>query len=94
MEERSLTLRGLTWPRALSFISGLGMMAASVLTIIHFFQANYPATIFQGSFCDISAFFNCDSSAFSSISQVAGVPLGYFGTRWLAHRARPRAAGH
>ena len=79
MEDRSLTLKGLTWPRVLSFIAGLGMMAASVLTIRHFFQANYPATIFQGSFCDISAFFNCDSSAFSSISQVAGVPLGYFG---------------
>ncbi len=76
---RSLTLDGLTWPRALSFISGLGMIAASVLTIRHFFMANYPATIFTGSFCDISAFFNCDSSAFSPIAQLFGVPLGYFG---------------
>jgi len=79
MEDKSLTLKGLTWPRALSFFAGLGMMAASLLTIRHFFLANYPATIFQGSFCDISAFFNCDASAFSVISQVAGVPLGYFG---------------
>jgi protein-disulfide isomerase/uncharacterized membrane protein len=55
------------------------MMIASILTIRHFFLANYPASIFEGSFCDISAFFNCDSSAFSSISQVGGVPLGYFG---------------
>jgi uncharacterized membrane protein/protein-disulfide isomerase len=76
---RSLTLGGLTVPRALSFLSGLGMIAASVLTIRHFFLANYPATIFTGSFCDISAFFNCDSSAFSPISQVLGVPLGFFG---------------
>ncbi|HVP89816.1 MAG TPA: vitamin K epoxide reductase family protein [Terriglobales bacterium] len=75
----SLTLNGLTWPRVLSFLSGLGMAAASVLTIRHFFMANYPATIFTGSFCDISAFFNCDSSAFSPIAQVFGVPLGYFG---------------
>jgi uncharacterized membrane protein/protein-disulfide isomerase len=76
---RSLTLGGLTVPRVLSLLSGLGMIAASVLTIRHFFLANYPATIFTGSFCDISAFFNCDSSAFSPISQILGVPLGYFG---------------
>jgi uncharacterized membrane protein/predicted DsbA family dithiol-disulfide isomerase len=77
--QRTLTLGGLTVPRALSFLSGAGMIAASILTIRHFFAANYPATIFTGSFCDISAFFNCDSSAFSPIAQVLGVPLGYFG---------------
>ncbi len=76
---RTLTLGGLTLPRILSFIAGLGMIVASVMTIRHFFLANYPKTIFTGSFCDISAFFNCDSSAFSSISQVMGVPLGFFG---------------
>jgi uncharacterized membrane protein/protein-disulfide isomerase len=67
------------WVRILSFLCGLGMVAASVMTIRHFFMANYPSSIFQGSFCDISVFFNCDSSAFSVISQVRGVPLGYFG---------------
>jgi uncharacterized membrane protein len=77
--KRSLTLNGTTWQRVLSFFSGIGMLVASLLTIRHFFLANYPETIFEGSFCDISAFFNCDSSAFSSLSQVAGVPLGYFG---------------
>jgi predicted DsbA family dithiol-disulfide isomerase/uncharacterized membrane protein len=76
---QSVTLNGTSWPRILSFVSGLGMMVASALTIQHFFAANYPASIWAGSFCDISAFFNCDSSAFSLISQVAGVPLGYFG---------------
>jgi uncharacterized membrane protein len=75
-ERRTLTLSGLTVPRVLSFVSGAGMIAASVLTIRHFFLANYPATIFTGSFCDINSFFNCDSSAFSSIAQVMGVPLG------------------
>ncbi len=78
-KNRTLTLGGLTVPRVMSVFAGCGMIAASVLTIQHFFLANYPATIFTGSFCDISAFFNCDSSAFSSISQVMGVPLGYFG---------------
>ncbi len=66
-------------PRTLSFVSGAGMVAASVFTIRHFFEANYPESIFAGSVCDINAFFNCDSSAYSSIAQFAGVPLGYFG---------------
>ena len=55
------------------------MIAFSALTIRHFFAANYPASIFAGSFCDINAFFNCNSSAFSALAQIAGVPLGYFG---------------
>src|SRR4030042_2345709 len=75
----TLTLSGLTLPRVLSFVAGAGMITASVMTIDHFFKANYPKTIFEGSFCDISAFFNCDSSAFSSIAQVMGIPLGFFG---------------
>ncbi len=76
---RSLTLNGITGPRLLSFASGVGMVVASILTINHFFAANFPASIFEGSFCDINAFFNCDSSAFSSISDFGGVPMGYFG---------------
>ncbi len=76
---RTLTLKGWNVPRVLSFLFGAGMITASFMTIQHFFAANYPKTIFEGSFCDINAFFNCDSSAFSSIAAVAGVPLGYFG---------------
>jgi uncharacterized membrane protein/protein-disulfide isomerase len=79
IDRRTLTLDGFKLRRLLSFLAGAGMIAASVLTIDHFFKANYPKTIFAGSFCDISAFFNCDSSAFSSISQIMGVPLGFFG---------------
>ena len=77
--DRTLTLNGLTLPRILSFISGFGMIVASAMTIQHYFAANFPETIFEGSFCDINAFFNCNSSAFSNISQLWGVPLGYFG---------------
>ncbi len=76
---RSLTLAGNSGPRWLSFSAGLGMAAFSVLTIRHFFAANYPVSIWAGSFCDISAFFNCNSSAFSPIAEIAGIPLGYFG---------------
>jgi uncharacterized membrane protein/protein-disulfide isomerase len=76
---RSLTLEGARWRRFLSFIAGAGMVTASWMTIKHFYDANFPESIFKGAFCDISKFFNCDSSAYSAIAQVAGVPLGYFG---------------
>ena len=75
----SLTLEGWTWKRVASLAAGAGMAVASYMTIRHFFAANYPESIWEGSFCDISAFFNCDSSAYSSISAVAGVPIGVFG---------------
>jgi protein-disulfide isomerase/uncharacterized membrane protein len=75
----SLTLRGSGGRRFLSFLAGAGMIAASVLTIRHFFNANFPESIFRGAFCDISAFFNCDSSAYSRIAHFHGVPMGYFG---------------
>jgi uncharacterized membrane protein/protein-disulfide isomerase len=74
----SLTM-GAVRPRVLSFLAGLGMMAASLITIQHYYAANFPESIYEGTFCDISAFFNCDSSAFSILSTIAGVPLGYFG---------------
>ncbi len=76
---RGLTVNGPTLPRFFSFLSGAGMIAASVMTIQHFFAANYPETIFKGSFCDINSFFNCNNSAFSEISQIMGIPLGFFG---------------
>jgi uncharacterized membrane protein len=77
--QESLGLNGKPWPRVLSFISGIGMIVASILTIRHYFAANFPESIFEGSFCDFNEFFNCDSSAFALISQVGGIPIGYFG---------------
>jgi uncharacterized membrane protein len=55
------------------------MVVFSIMTIDHFYAANYPESIFEGSFCDISTFFNCDSSAYAGIAVIAGVPLGYLG---------------
>ncbi len=77
--EQSLTLGKHPWRRLWSLIAGSGMIAASVMTIRHFYLANFPDSIYKGAFCDISAFFNCDGSAFSSIAQFWGVPMGWFG---------------
>ena len=71
-----LTTGGRAGPRLASFAAGLGMAWFSFLTIQHFFEANYPDSIYAGSFCDISAFFNCNSSAYSALSVFMDVPLG------------------
>jgi uncharacterized membrane protein/protein-disulfide isomerase len=75
----SLTLEGAGFRRFSSFIAGAGMITASAMTIRHFFNANFPESIFQGAFCDINTFFNCDSSAYSPIAHFHGVPMGFFG---------------
>ncbi len=74
-----LTFDGTLGRRAASFLAGAGMIAASFLTLQHFYAANFPDSIFKGSFCDLNAFFNCNSSAFSKIAHYQGVPLGWFG---------------
>jgi uncharacterized membrane protein/predicted DsbA family dithiol-disulfide isomerase len=74
-----LTYDGTFGRRLLSFLAGAGMIAASFLTLQHFYAANFPDSIFKGSFCDINAFFNCNGSAFSKIAHYQGVPLGWFG---------------
>ncbi len=79
MVSPSVTLEGWNGRRGASLVAGSGMVVASYMTIRHFFAANYPESIWEGSFCDVSAFFSCDSSAYSSIASVAGVPIGVFG---------------
>jgi len=79
VDEKSLTLRGLNKLSIFHLVTSLLVVISAFLTLRHFFIANFPTSIYEGSFCDISAFFNCDSSAYSFIAQIAGVPLGYFG---------------
>ena len=54
---KTLTLDGVQWPRFLSFFSGIGMMVASILTIRHYFLANYPKA-FSKDLSAISALFS------------------------------------
>ncbi len=79
MKEKSLTLQGISGRLIFHLIVSTLVIVSSFLSLRHFFLANFPSSIFEGSFCDISGFFNCDSSAYSFIAQIFGVPLGYFG---------------
>ena len=52
--QQSLTLKGISWPRIASFFVGIGMMVASILTIQHYYDTNFPTSIYEGSFCDVN----------------------------------------
>ncbi len=79
MKKRSLTLKGINLISTIHLIVSILVIASSYLSLNHFFKANFPTSIYDGSFCDISTFLNCDSSAFSFIATIFDVPLGYFG---------------
>lgn len=79
MDEKSLTLRGMNKLSIFHLITSLLVILSAFQSLRHFFIANFPSSIFEGSFCDFSSFFNCDNSAYSFIAQIFGIPLGYFG---------------
>jgi uncharacterized membrane protein/protein-disulfide isomerase len=79
MEKKSLTLRRINPVSITHLFVSILVILSSYVSLRHFFLANFPTSIFEGSFCDFSSFFNCDNSAFSFIADIFGIPLGYFG---------------
>ncbi len=75
----SHTLQGWRPSRLALLGAGLGMAAAALATVRLFYSANFPASVYEGSVCDLGPFLNCDGSAFSPLAQLAGAPLGWFG---------------
>ncbi|HXH76114.1 MAG TPA: thioredoxin domain-containing protein [Bacteriovoracaceae bacterium] len=81
MEPRkSLTLNGLTGRNFLFIINAALMIGVSIYLTTHFYETVYPTKLGAGkSLCDISSYFNCDAATFSKISNIAGVPISFFG---------------
>lgn len=74
-----LTLQGVNLPRALVFLCSLAMIGASSYLTLHYYDSHFPKTLLSGSLCDISGFWNCDTATFSSMSNIAGIPISIFG---------------
>jgi protein-disulfide isomerase/uncharacterized membrane protein len=79
MDKKSLTLQGINGILIFHLVTSILVIFTAYINLQHFFAANFPSSIYSGSFCDFTAFFNCDNSAFSFISHILGVPIGYFG---------------
>jgi uncharacterized membrane protein len=79
-QDRGLTTKGLTGTNFLLIIVSTLMIGVSIYLTSHFYEVLYPTTISGGKgLCDLSSFFNCDTATYSKVSNIAGVPIAFFG---------------
>lgn len=79
-QKKSLTMNGMTGPNFLFILNAVGMIAVSIYLTTHFYDVLYPTKLGGAStLCNLNSFFNCDSATYSSISNIAGVPISFFG---------------
>jgi uncharacterized membrane protein/predicted DsbA family dithiol-disulfide isomerase len=81
MEQRkSLTLNGLSGLNFLFIINAAVMIGVSIYLSSHFYSTLYPTQLNTGeSLCNLSSFFNCDTATYSPVSNIAGIPIAFFG---------------
>lgn len=78
--QKTLTQNGLTGRNFLFIINAVLMMGVSVYLTSHYYETVFPTSLGgPKSLCDISNFFNCDTATFSKLSNIAGVPISFFG---------------
>ena len=79
-QQKNLTLSGMTGRNFLFIMNAVGMVAVSIYLTKHFYDVLYPTTLGGAStLCNISNFFNCDAATYSKISNIAGIPISFFG---------------
>ena len=79
-QKKSLTLNGLTGLNFLFIINAAVMIGVSIYLTTHFYEVLYPTTLGgAASICNISNLFNCDAATYSKLSNIAGVPISFFG---------------
>jgi protein-disulfide isomerase/uncharacterized membrane protein len=82
MEQKNLTLNGLTGKNVLFILNAVAMIGVSIYLTSHFYDVLYPDPSKLGgpsTLCNISNLFNCDAATYSKISNIAGVPISFFG---------------
>jgi uncharacterized membrane protein len=79
-QKKSLTLNGISGLNFLFILNAAFMIGVSIYLTTHFYEVLYPTKLGgAGSLCDISNFFNCDAATYSKISNLAGIPISFFG---------------
>lgn len=78
--KKSLTLNGMTGLNFLFILNAVAMIAVSGYLTSHFYDTLYPTKLGAAStLCNVSNFFNCDAATYSWLSNIAGVPIAFFG---------------
>lgn len=65
--------------QALYLLSAVAMVAISAYMTKHYFEVHFPSGLAGASLCDISSFLNCSGATNSVLSNIAGVPIAFFG---------------
>lgn len=79
-QKKGLTLNGLNTPNFIFIFTALGMIGVSIYLTTHFYDVLYPTTLgANASLCNLSSMFNCDAATYSNLSNIAGVPISFFG---------------
>lgn len=78
-ENKGLTLNGINGVNFLFIINAVVMIGVSIYLTTHFYDTLYPTKLGGDSLCNLSNFFNCDAATHSKLSNIAGVPISFFG---------------
>lgn len=79
-QKKGLTLNGLNTPNFIFIFMSLSMIAVSIYLTSHFYDVLYPTKLGAAStLCNLSSVLNCDAATYSKISNIAGVPISFFG---------------
>lgn len=79
-QKKTLTLEGMTGRNFFFIINAVAMIATSIYLTTHFYEVLYPEKLGgAASLCNISNIFNCDAATYSKLSNIAGVPISFFG---------------
>ncbi len=71
--------------RGLLLLLAATMIAVSFYLTYHYFYLHFPKSMDASSFCDFSAYWNCDVATLSPLASLAGIPSSAFGivVGWL-----------
>jgi protein-disulfide isomerase/uncharacterized membrane protein len=78
-QKKGLTLNGISGLNFLFILCSVGLIAVSIYLTTHFYNVLYPTKLGADTLCNISSFFNCDAATYSKISNIAGIPISFFG---------------
>jgi protein-disulfide isomerase/uncharacterized membrane protein len=79
MQNKRLTLNGLTTPNLIYLLISIGMVIVSGYLTNHFYEAHFPTGLTTDSFCSINEFWGCDKASLSPLGSIFNIPTAFFG---------------
>ncbi len=79
-QKKGLTTNGITGMNFLFILNAVAMIGVCIYLTTHFYDTLYPTKLGgASSLCNLSNFFNCDAATYSKLSNLAGIPISFFG---------------